>query len=330
MIYTDKRQPPTVSFVVPLYNEAETIGRCLQTILAEAEADDEVIVVDNGSTDASLRIAGAFDRVRVVSLPGQSIAAVRNYGARLASGAILGFIDADCLLVPGWRRQVVAALGEGEYAAVGSKCAVPENAAWIERAWYSQRPGARKVVRYINSGNLAVRRTVFNGVRGFDESLITGEDAELGWRLTGRGYRLLEDPAAAAVHLGNPKTLLDFYRKERWRGLGMFGTFRISRLDKPLIMTFLFLLSLSVSSLASLLFLWHGRFATALLLLLVSAAWAPLLTALFRGWQFGNIRKLPALAFLYLFYYAARSQALLQIARQELGRGKTAAQGGRG
>jgi glycosyltransferase involved in cell wall biosynthesis len=330
MMAADKSARPTVSFVVPLYNEAATIGLCLGSILAEAEPEDEVIVVDNGSTDASMQVASAFDNVRVVSLPGRSIAAVRNHGARLATGAILGFIDADCLLVPGWRRQVVAALGEGEYAAVGSKCAVPEKSAWIERAWYSQRPGSRKLVRYINSGNLAVRRSVFNAVRGFDESLVTGEDAELGWRLSGRGYRLLEDPAAAAVHLGNPKTLGAFYRKERWRGLGMFGTFRISRLDKPLIMTFLFLVSLSIASLIALLLLWHGRLATALLLLLVSAAWAPIITALFRGWQYGNFRKLPALAFLYLFYYAARSQALLQIARQEFGRRKAAPQGGRG
>lgn len=330
MMVFDKNKKPTVSFVVPLYNEAATIGLCLGTILAEAEPDDEVIVVDNGSTDASVQIASAFESVRVVSLPGRSIAAVRNHGARLATGTILGFIDADCLLVPGWRRQVVSVLGEGEYAAVGSKCAVPEDSAWIERAWYSQRPGTRKVVRYINSGNLAVRRAVFNAVRGFDESLITGEDAELGWRLTCRGYRLLEDPAAAAVHLGNPKTLRAFYRKECWRGLGMFGTFRVSRLDKPLIMTFLFLAGLTVSSLMALLFLWHGRFANALLLMLASVAWAPIATALFRGWQFGNIRKLPVLAVLYLFYYAARSHALLQIAWQGLGRGKAAPQGGRG
>jgi glycosyltransferase involved in cell wall biosynthesis len=313
-----------------MFNEAKNIGYCLQAILAEAEAEDEVIVIDNGSTDGSLQLASSFDRVRVLSLPDHSIAAVRNYGARLATGTILGFIDADCVIVPGWRRQVIAVLKEGEYAAVGARYEVPENGGWIERAWYSQRPVARKVVRYINSGNLAVRRSVFNTVRGFDEGLITGEDAEFGWRISGRGYRLLEDPAVAAVHLGNPKTLAAFYRKERWRGLGMFGTFRISRLDKPLIMTFLFLAGGVFSSLAALLLLWHGRFSTAFLLLLASLAWAPLLTTIFRGWQFGKIGKLPALAVLYLFYYAARSQALLQIARQELGRGKAAAQGGRG
>lgn len=330
MMSSDQRQQPTISFIVPMYNEAENIGYCLQAILAEAEPEDEVIVIDNGSTDASLQIAASFDGVRVLSLPGRSIAAVRNYGARSASGTIFGFIDADCVIVPGWRRQVVAVLRDGEYAAVGSRYEVPENGAWIERAWYSQRPAARKVVRYINSGNLAVRRSVFNAVRGFDESLITGEDAEFGWRLSGRGYRLLEDPAAAAVHLGNPKTLAAFYRKERWRGLGMFGTFRISRLDKPLIMTFLFMISGVLSSMAAVVLLWQGHISAAFLLLLASLAWAPLVTTVFRGWQYGHIRKLPALAFLYLFYYAARSQALLQIARQELGRGRAAPQGGKG
>jgi glycosyltransferase involved in cell wall biosynthesis len=329
MMSMDQRQQ-SISFIVPMYNEAENIGHCLRAILAEAEPEDEVIVIDNGSTDDSLQIAASFERVRTISLPGRSIAAVRNYGARLSTGTILGFIDADCVIVPGWRQQVAAVLRDGEYAAVGSRYQVPENGVWIERTWYSQRPAARKVVRYINSGNLAVRRYVFNAVRGFDESLVTGEDAEFGWRISGRGYRLLEDPAVAAVHLGNPKTLTGFYRKERWRGLGMFGTFRISRLDKPVIMTFLFMIGGVFSSLAGMILLWNGRFSTAFLLLLASLAWAPLLTTVFRGWQYGNVRKLPALALLYLLYYAARSQALLQIAWQEWGRVRAAAQGGRG
>jgi glycosyltransferase involved in cell wall biosynthesis len=303
-----------ISFIIPMYNEAESIGRCLTAILAEAEPGDEVIVVDNGSTDGSPEIARRYPGVTVTTLPERTIAAVRNHGAAQAGGDILGFIDADCLVNRGWRRQVTALLGTpGEIVAVGAKCLVPDDAGWIETAWYAQKTLTRKQVKYINSGNFAIRRNVFLAVGGFDESLVTGEDSELGWRLHNMGYTLLEEPEVGAVHLGNPKKLGDFYRKEKWRGLGMFGTFRVSRFDKPLIMTVLFGAGLAVGVPATFRLLGIGAYRSAAAVGAAALGWAPLATAIYRYGQFRTGKYLPALLPLYFVYYTARTQALLEL-----------------
>jgi glycosyltransferase involved in cell wall biosynthesis len=318
----------TISFIVPMFNEAQVIARCLTAILAEASAEDEVLVLDNGSTDASAQIASSFAEVRLVSLPRMTIAALRNHGARLARGSILAFVDADCLLCPGWRSRVVEVLSRGEIAATGSRYRLPENPCWIEKAWFARRSRPPRPVRYINSGNLAVRRSDFQAVRGFDESLVTGEDAELGWRFNHRGYTLLEEPAIGAIHLGNPKTLAAFYRKQKWHGLGMYGTFRISKFDRPLIMTWLFGGTLAMTLPTTGLLILGGELVLAVLLLAGAVGWAPLATAFYRSGQIGSLRHFPAMVLLYLLFYAARSRALLELLWEEVGRRPLPGKGG--
>ena len=89
---------PRVSVVVPLYNKARFIGRCLDSILAQSFSDFEVIVVDDGSTDASLELARVYQRdprVRVVSQQNAGPGAARNRGAQEARGEFLAPLDAD-------------------------------------------------------------------------------------------------------------------------------------------------------------------------------------------------------------------------------------------
>jgi glycosyltransferase involved in cell wall biosynthesis len=298
-----------ISFVIPMYNEAATIGRSLAAIQAESVPGDEVIVIDNGSTDGSPDIARRFPGIIVLSLPGATIAALRNHGAALAKGLILGFIDADCVITPGWRAKVIDILGRDEIAGVGSRYSLPADAVWIERAWFSQTFRERRRAHYINSGNLAVRKSVFNKVGGFDESLVTGEDAEFGLRLNSLGFTLVEEPEVQAAHLGNPKTLSAFYRKQKWHGLGMFGSFRIARFDRPVVMTFLFAASLAAALIPLPWLTLRGqvRFLPWVSLLLL---WVPSMTALFRLWQFKNFRYFPHLVYLYFLYYLARVHSL--------------------
>ena len=89
---------PRVSVVVPLYNKARFIGRCLDSILAQSFSDFEVIVVDDGSTDASLELARVYQRdprVRVVSQQNAGPGAARNRGAQESRGEFLAPLDAD-------------------------------------------------------------------------------------------------------------------------------------------------------------------------------------------------------------------------------------------
>ncbi len=294
-----------ISFIVPVLNDVKLIGRCLAHIRGQALPHDEIIVVDNGSTDGTLEVVKQFRNVRLLDGTGLRVGALRNRGAATARNELLAFVDSDCLLCEGWRGAVEEVLRDPGVAATGSKYDLPDDPCWIEKVWFSQRRLRRGNVNYINSGNLIVRKGAFEMVGGFDETLVTGEDAELGFRLNKNGHRVYEEPRIRAVHLGNPKTLPRFYRQQVWHGLGMFGTMRISRLDKPVAMTFGFLMC----TIAAMGMIVTGRPLSALWLVLA----VPLTTSLYRVFQFGNATYFFHLAFLYLIYFAARVNALFKI-----------------
>src|SRR4051812_6967044 len=89
---------PAVSIVVPVYNSARMLGRCLVSICAQTTADDQVIVVDDGSTDDVATVADRFP-VTVVRLDRRSgAAAARNQGADRSTRPVLLFVDADVVL----------------------------------------------------------------------------------------------------------------------------------------------------------------------------------------------------------------------------------------
>jgi glycosyltransferase involved in cell wall biosynthesis len=299
-----------ISFIIPMKNAGKYISRCLEAILVEMMSGDEIIVVDNGSTDDSVSIAGQFKDVILLHCPDVTIGYLRNYGAKRSQGDLLAFIDADCVISPGWRAEVIRNLEAEGIAATGARYEIPENAVWIEKAWFSQKIKKTSPAKYINSGNLAVKREVFLKIGGFDEKLITGEDAELGWRLNGNGYIIIEDPEVECVHLGNPKTLKDFYRKQKWHALGMMGTFKHSFWDKPLLMTIAFFVSVSAFFVTLPWLLKRKRFLSGLL---VFCGWVPCLTAGYRAYQYHNMKYFLHLIILYFIYFVARLRALIEI-----------------
>lgn len=302
-----------ISFIVPMYNESSTISDCINSIIAEADAEDQIIIIDNGSTDNSVSIVLRYNRVLLVEKPKITIGAVRNVGASIATGEVLAFIDADCVLSKNWRNHVVKTFDNLNIAACGSKYDLPMNPNWIESAWFSHKITTAGLANYINSGNLVVRRDIFLAVDGFDEKLITGEDAEFGLRLNKKGFIIWEDPEIKAIHLGNPKNLKGFYMKQRWHGLGMLGTLRISWFDKPFIMTLAFMFCTCIALLF--LFYWNVPLNIALrfLIILSCVLVVPIVTAMFRVRGFNNISYLPCLVFLYFIYFAARSEALFRL-----------------
>jgi GT2 family glycosyltransferase len=80
------------------------------------------------------------------------------------------------------------------------------------------RPERREDVAWLGSGNLAVRRSVFERVGGFNTSLIACEDVDLCNRITAAGHRIVADPDLRSIHFGDPKTLKALFFGELWRG----------------------------------------------------------------------------------------------------------------
>ena len=234
---------------------------------------------------------------------------MRNFGARQGRGQYLSFIDGDCSIPERYFELAVSVLLSTGAAATGCEIHVPEQPHWIESAWHDLHyVGRTRDVQYLNSGNFFVSRSAFEQVGGFREDMLTGEDAEIGERLVTAGERIRACPEVKAIHFGNPKSIPQFYRRNVWHGLGMFGTVSWNRLDRPTAMLAAHLIATVVGVAALLTFplslAWRMFTAFGLQLM------APVATVVYRGHRTGRWRSGAAGILLYWLYYWARLQAL--------------------
>jgi GT2 family glycosyltransferase len=308
---TPPAQYPSVSVIIPVFNAMQFLPVTAPAILQATQSWKfaEVIYVDNGSNDGSSEFLKNGGYGKVVAAPGITIGAVRNRGASEAAGQLLCFLDSDCYVDESYLSAAVHALSASGAQATGSRVALPPTPGWIERTWDSLHPpGPPRFVEYINSGNFVVFSETFWDVGGFDSSLPTGEDAEIGKRMRSAGLQLYEDPAVNAVHLGNPKSIKQFYRRNVWHGLGVSGTSTLTNLDKPTQLACAYLLLTCVALFVALthhgLWVTLGWIAASQLLPTAVAVWFRLQ----RGAR--EVQFLPAFL-LYWLYVVARAQALI-------------------
>ena len=211
-----------VSIVIPMYNEARHIGRTLlaaREAARQAQLECELIVVDNGSDDHGPRIANELG-ARVLIVPGVHIGALRNRGAAVAHGEWLAFIDADIEMPANWLKLLLELEGhQGDV--LGLDLDTPRQAPWFAEAWQrrSQRPGAHRLhrVQWLPSANLLLRRSWFERVGGFDETLRTGEDKDFSLRLGQIDAQLLLVNECVALHWGYEGSWREWISKELWR-----------------------------------------------------------------------------------------------------------------
>jgi glycosyltransferase involved in cell wall biosynthesis len=184
--------PVTVSYVVPVYNGDRYLAECIASILAQTLRPHEVIVVDDGSVDGTASVAAGFGkRVRYVFQDNGGHSAARNHGARLASGDLLGFFDADDLMLPGKTEAQVACFAArpelqfcDAYLRNFWSPDIPLSERWKRsrsRFTHSEQPRAHSITTWL------MRRSLFDRVGRFDESLVFGEDDDWYRRMQGSG-----------------------------------------------------------------------------------------------------------------------------------------------
>lgn len=96
----------TLSVIVCAHNEAGYLGACLHSLLAQSRPPDEIIVVNNDSSDATGSVAAAIAGVRVVDEPRRGLVVAREAGRRAAKGGILVYVDADCRAPFQWLEKI--------------------------------------------------------------------------------------------------------------------------------------------------------------------------------------------------------------------------------
>lgn len=199
-----------VSIIIPAYNAAKHIDRCLTAIKASSYPSYEIIVVDDGSTDDSIHIARKMGAT-VFQMPHQSgPAAARNLGAEKAKGNILFFVDADVLI----QRETVARVASDFQqnpdivAVFGSYDDSPAESNFLSQYknlfhhFVHQQASAEAMTFWAGCG--AIRRELFQKIGGFDQERYRRpeiEDIELGYRMRRMGYRILLDKDLQVKHL---------------------------------------------------------------------------------------------------------------------------------
>lgn len=299
-----------ISIIIPALNEERYITKTLEAVRELHYPQDmfEIILADNGSTDRTREIAQSFG-ARVIECPKRGVSLARNLGAREAKGTILAFLDADCVPQPDWLEQALRSVCEIR-SITGAEYGVPDDAGWIERAWFTQGSLIREEVTHINAGNMIVPKDLFNEIGGFDESLVSGEDYEFCARArTGRGVPTIADSKIKVVHLGNPKTIGRLLQREIWHGLGALGSFRLNWFDKPLIATLIFLICTLIQAIGLIAIIfgrsWLFMLGTSGAVAIVAA------TVWYRRRSLTGPLHALQLAILYYAYYFGRSIALI-------------------
>jgi glycosyltransferase involved in cell wall biosynthesis len=209
-----------VSVIVPAYNEEQVLGACIDSLLAQTGPPLEVLVVDDGSTDATAAVARAR-HVPVLRVAHGGPAAAKNAGAAAARGEVLVFFDADLVAEPdaveALCRPILTGRSLGTYTAE-IMVANPDNP-WAD-CWTYNR-GAARGVHFPRSlpaqwdNFRAVRREDFLGAGGYDD-VGYGEDMTLAPKL-----RVKADAVAGArLWHHNPSTLHEVWENARWVGRG--------------------------------------------------------------------------------------------------------------
>jgi GT2 family glycosyltransferase len=201
---------PIISIVIPVYNGGSQLGRCLEALLASDFRDYEILVVDDGSTDESARLARAYD-VAVLELDAQrGPAGARNHGVVQTHADLILFIDADVVVRPDTVTRVVTFFRDHpECAAVfGSYDDSPDARNFFSQFknllhhFVHQRSAIEAATFWAGCG--AIRRQALVAVGGFDELKYPRpsiEDIELGQRLHRKGFRIILDAALQVTHL---------------------------------------------------------------------------------------------------------------------------------
>jgi glycosyltransferase involved in cell wall biosynthesis len=198
----------TIAVIIPVLNSSSLLRETLLALRSSTRVPDELIVVDDGSTDGSARIAEQFGARVIVMQQNLGPAACRNRAALLSQSEILIFLDADTCVHPETLERIERHLlsDAGLTAVIGSYDDAPRDpgicSQYRNLAHCYVHRSANRIALTFWSGCGAVRRRSFFDVDGFDERYRkpSVEDIELGYRMSDRGARILLDPEVCVTH----------------------------------------------------------------------------------------------------------------------------------
>jgi GT2 family glycosyltransferase len=198
------------TIVIPVFNMANTIGQCLESITALDYDPDafEVIVVDNMSTDDTRGIVAKFPVKILDEKVFQSSYAARNTGIAAARGKLIAFTDADCVVDRAWLAEIAREIGDESFGCFAGEILSSPPTTLVER--FSEHIGLLRQKGpisgwhhrpYAQTANAVYRREVFNRVGFFHPTVKSGGDADIAWRMQSETqYKIKFVPKAVVYH----------------------------------------------------------------------------------------------------------------------------------
>lgn len=209
------------SVIIRAYNEEKHLGRLLEGIKHQTLKDVEVILVDSGSTDATVEIAESYG-AQIVRIPSEEFTFGRslNYGIRAASGELIVIASAHVYPVyPDWLASLLYSFEDEKIALTYGKQRGPETAKFSEQQifhqWFPDTGKLHQETVFCNNANAAIRKGLWQK-HSYDETLTGLEDLAWAKWAKEQGYEIAYIPEAEIIHVHNetPRGVYNRYRRE--------------------------------------------------------------------------------------------------------------------
>ena len=218
----------SITVVMPVYNGAETVQAAVRSLLRQLGPGDQLICVDDGSTDDTRERLDGLP-VTVLESPGRGAAAARNFGAAHATGEVLVFADADIVAGPRSLAKLLGGLACADAAVGFYDGGDPElgRFSWAKNtAIRVAHKRSGRDISWFWTAFGAVRREAFEACAGFDAKRFSGatvEDMDFGYRLSAAGWRIVQvfDATVQHRHRLDAQALVrnDFLKSRDWARL---------------------------------------------------------------------------------------------------------------
>lgn len=218
-----RERPLTVAVVMATHGRAGMLARALDAIAAQTRLPDQVIVVDDESSDATPSVLDSRPEVTAVRVSRRGPGRARQDGLAYVDADVVAFTDDDCVPTPGWLVALVEPIERGRAdAAQGPTVAHPDQTERLRDPWHRTQRVDRYNERFPTS-NMAYRRALLDKLGGFSEEFTgpgcAGEDTDLGWRCLEAGHTVAFAPEAVVHHEVWPGSFRQAFREANRRAM---------------------------------------------------------------------------------------------------------------
>lgn len=222
---------------VPYYNAGQYLKKCLQAVLNQSYPVDEIIVVDDGSSESCQAIIKNLPVRLINNNVNQGLAATRNIAIKEARNNFIAAVDADCQLKEDWLKECMRYFDNPENAAVGGQLH-ELNSRGIANTWrqvhLKHHWGPVMLVNppFLSGSNTVIRKDVISTIGFYNDDKYRNnyEDVDLSLRLKKTGFNLVYEPKAQALHLRRDSVLTVMETFWKWK----FWDFKRKYLIRPL------------------------------------------------------------------------------------------------